>query len=99
MGLSKFFRRMRAVFLLAFFVFIQISCGESQNNEVSSELGEVIDRQVREARKSEKKKTGKNKKSKLNKKRKGKKKKKPTQKRKNVSGNNNKQKKQFIKKK
>merc|ERR1712123_238300 len=103
MGLSKFFRRMRAVFLLAFFVFIQISCGESQNNEVSSKLGEVIDRQVRAARKSEKKKTGKNKKSKVNKKRKrkGKKKKKSTKKRNNVSGKDKKQKKKqkFIKKK
>merc|ERR1712106_55946 len=103
MGLSKFFRRMRAVFLLAFFVFIQISCGESQNNEIISELGEVIDRQVREAGQSGKKKTGKNQKSKVNKKRKrkGKKKKKPTKKRNNVSGKDKKKKKKqkFIKKK
>merc|ERR1711892_853567 len=60
-----------------------------------------IDRQVREAGPSKKKKTGKNKKSKVNKKRKGKKKKKSTKKRNNVSGKDKKQKKKqkFIKKK
>merc|ERR1712123_113656 len=65
--------------------------------------GEVIDRQLREAGPSEKKKTGKKKKSKVNKKRKqkGKKKNKPTKKRNNASGKDKKQKKKqkFIKKK
>ena len=86
---------MRAAILLAFFAFVQIVCYESQNDEFSSDLGEVHDRQVQETELNERKKMGKkqkwtNKRSKIykNRKRKDKGQKIPTKKRTQINGKN-----------